>query len=60
MACVTAHQDMRDVKIGAAVGEVPEVLFNRRPVAKDGRVKTTFTLPPEVVATRRIETSARG
>ena len=55
-----AHQNMRDVRIGAAVGEVPEVLFNRRPIGKDGRVKTTFTLPPEVVATRRIETAADG
>jgi len=55
-----AHQDLRDVKIGAAVGEVPEAAFNRRPVAKDGRVKTTFTLPPEVVATRRIEMTAEG
>jgi hypothetical protein len=55
-----AHQNLRDVKIGAAAGEVPEVLFNRRPVAKDGRVKTTFTLPPEVVATRRIETTGEG
>jgi len=55
-----AHQSLRDVKIGAAVGEVPEVLFNRRPVAKDGRVTTTFTLPPEVLATRRIGTSGEG
>jgi hypothetical protein len=59
--CVlAAHRDLRDVKIGAAVGEAPEVLFNRRPVAKDGHVKTTFALPPEVVATRKIETSADG
>ncbi len=59
-AVLMAHQNMRDVRIGTAVGEVPEVLFNRRPVAKDGRVKTTFTLPPEAVATRRIETTADG
>ncbi len=57
---VAAHRDMQDVKIGAAVGEVPEVLFNRRPVAKNGRVKGTLTLPSEVVATRRIETTAEG
>ena len=57
---LTAHQSLRNVRIGAAVGEVPEVLFNRRPVGKDGRVKTAFTLPPEVVATRRIETTADG
>jgi len=59
-AVLIAHQNLRDVKIGAAVGEVPEVLFNRRPVAKDGRVKTTFTLPPEVVATRKIEPTGDG
>jgi neutral ceramidase len=59
-AVVAAHRDMRDVKIGAGVGQVPEVLYNRRPVAKDGRVKTTFSLPPEIVATRKIETTAAG
>jgi hypothetical protein len=57
---LTAHQNLRDVKIGVAAGEVPEVLYNRRPVAKDGRVKTTFSVAPEVVATRRIETTAEG
>ncbi len=59
-AVATAHQNMRDVKIGTAIGEVPEVLFNRRPVAKNGRVKNTLTLPPEVVTTRRIEATAEG
>jgi len=59
-AVMIAHQNMRDVRIGMAVGDVPEVLFNRRPVGKDGRVKTAFTLPPEIVATRRIETAADG
>jgi len=57
---IVAHQGMQEVKIGAAVGQVPEVLYNRRPLAKDGRVKTTFSLPPEVVATRRIEPAADG
>ncbi len=59
-AVLMAHQNLREVRIGTAVGEVPEVLFNRRPLTKNGRVKTTFTLPPEVVATRRIETTADG
>jgi neutral ceramidase len=59
-AVLLAHHNLRDVRIGTAVGEVPEVAFNRRPVAKDGRVKTTFTVPPEVVATRKIEASADG
>ncbi len=38
--CVlAAHRDLRDVKIGVAVGEAPEVLFNRRPVAKERTCK---------------------
>jgi neutral ceramidase len=59
-AVLIARQDLREAKLGMAVGSVPEVLFNRRPVAPDGRVTTTFTLPPEVVATRRIETTPEG
>ncbi|MCU0917229.1 MAG: neutral/alkaline non-lysosomal ceramidase N-terminal domain-containing protein [Planctomycetes bacterium] len=59
-AVLIAHRDLREVKIGTAVGEVPEVLYNRRPVAKDGRVRTTFTVPPEVVATRQIVPEADG
>jgi hypothetical protein len=59
-AVLIAHQGMRDVRVGAAVGNLPEVLYNRRPLAKDGRVRTTFTLAPEVVATRRIEATAEG
>jgi neutral ceramidase len=57
---VSAHQGLMDVRIGMAVGDVPEVLFNRRPVAKDGHVKTTFTLTPETVATRKIESPGEG
>jgi neutral ceramidase len=59
-AVLTAHAGMRDVKIGAATGSLPEVLYNRRPVTKAGRVETTFTLPPEIAATRKIETSPDG
>jgi hypothetical protein len=42
------------------IGELPEVLYNRRPVMKDGRVKMAFTIPPEVAATRRIEKADEG
>jgi neutral ceramidase len=59
-AVLTAHASMRDVQSGAATGSLPEVLYNRRPVTKTGRVETTFTLPPEVAATRKIETSPDG
>ena len=55
-----AHSNMQDVTLGAATGDLPEVLYNRRPVMKDGRVKMAFTLPPEVAATRRIERTNEG
>lgn len=55
-----AHRNMQDVRIGAATGELPEVLYNRRPVRNDGRVKMAFTIPPEVAATRRIQKTDEG
>jgi hypothetical protein len=55
-----AWRNMREVKIGASVGRLPEVLYNRRPKDEDGRVQMVFTLPAEVAATRRIETSGPG
>jgi neutral ceramidase len=43
-----AHKRMEDVKIGAVKGDIPEIVFNRRPTRADGSVQTTFTLPLEV------------
>jgi len=48
------------VKIGAAKGQIPEIVYNRRPKLADGSVKMAFTLPPEVTATKKIETDAEG
>jgi hypothetical protein len=48
---------MRDVRIGAAAGELPEVLYNRRPTTNEGRVEMAFTVPAEIAATRTVETS---
>ena len=48
------------VKIGAAKGQIPEILYNRRPKLADGSVKMAFTLPPEVAATKKIETGTDG
>lgn len=53
MAC----QNMQDVRIGAATGRLPEVLYNRRPTNDKGRATMMFTLPPETAATREIETT---
>jgi hypothetical protein len=49
-----AYKDMRQVRIGAAKGQAPEIVYNRRPRNKDGLVKMAFTLPPEVRATRKV------
>jgi hypothetical protein len=56
MAC----RNMQDVRIGAAMGRLPEVLYNRRPTTAEGRAKMMFTLPAEVATTRKIETTGEG
>lgn len=55
-----AHRNMQDVRIGAAVGSLPEFLFNRRPRTADGQVRMAFTVPEAVAATRRLETDRDG
>ena len=55
-----AYKNLREVKIGAAKGQIPEILYNRRPKLVDGSVKMAFTLGPEVTATKKIETDAEG
>jgi hypothetical protein len=55
-----AGRNMHDVRIGVATGSLPEVLYNRRPKTTEGRAKMTFTLPPEVVATRQIKPLTDG
>ena len=55
-----AHKRMEDVKIGAARGDIPEIVYNRRPTRADGSVQTTFTLPFEVTTTRTIQRSPDG
>ncbi|MDP2899332.1 MAG: hypothetical protein Q8Q12_22575 [bacterium] len=55
-----AYGNMEEVKVGAAKGEVPEVVYNRRPKRANGSAQMAFTLPPEVIATRRIVASPEG
>ncbi len=55
-AAVIAYKNMQEVKIGAAKGHIPEIVYNRRPKAADGSVKMAFTLPAEVIATKKIVT----
>ncbi|MCP4610193.1 MAG: hypothetical protein GY845_15905 [Planctomycetes bacterium] len=55
-----AYDKMQDVKIGAAKGDLPEIIFNRRPRKPDGKVEMAFTLPVEVTATRKIVRDGEG
>ena len=55
-----AHRNMQEVRVGAARGRLDDVVYNRRPRAEDGQVQMAFTLPPEVTATRRIESDPDG
>jgi hypothetical protein len=52
---VIAHKNMQEVRIGAAKGQIPEIVYNRRPKTPDGSVKMAFTLPPEVIATQKVK-----
>lgn len=59
-AAVLAHKSMREVKIDAAKGRIPEIVFNRRPKASDGSAVMTWSVPAEIAATREIETRPDG
>jgi hypothetical protein len=50
-----AHKNMQEVRIGMAKGQVPEIVYNRRPRTGDGSVKMAFTLPSEVIATQKVK-----
>ncbi len=52
-----AHKNMQEVRIGAAKGQVPEIVYNRRPRTGDGSVKMAFTLPSEVIETQKVKQS---
>jgi hypothetical protein len=55
-----AHKEMQEVKIGAVKGQVPEIVYNRRPRDSNGLVKMAFTLEAEVRATRKVEVDGEG
>lgn len=55
-----AHRNMQEVRIGTATGSLPDVHYNRRPIAANGQAKMAFTLPETTAATRRLETGSDG
>ena len=55
-----AHKNMQDVRLGAARGRLPEIVYNRRTRLADGSVKMSFSLAPEVIATKTIRQDADG
>ncbi len=55
-----AYRNMQEVRVGTTMGSLPEVLYNRRPITKDGQAQMAFTVPEAVAATRRIETGGNG
>jgi hypothetical protein len=59
-SALIAHKEMRQVKIGAAKGQAPEIVYNRRPRNNEGQVKMAFTVPPEVRATRKVVVDPGG
>ena len=59
-AVFLAHENRQEVKVGAKCGDLTDVCFNRRPQSPDGLVTTTFALPPEILATRRLVREADG
>jgi neutral ceramidase len=59
-SALIAYKDMRQIKIGMAKGQTPEIVYNRRPKNNAGIVKMAFTLPPEVRATRKVVVEPDG
>ena len=57
---VIAYKDMQGVKIGAAMGRLGEMVFNRRTIKSDGSAVMTWRVSAEVAATRKIERRGDG
>jgi len=55
-----AYKNMQEVKIGAAKGDIPEIVFNRRTKAPDGSALMTWGVSPEVAVSKKIQTGAEG
>jgi len=43
---LAAERELKDVRLGAVKGRIPEIVYNRRTKRPDGTVSMTFRLPP--------------
>ena len=59
-AVYLAHKDMGEAKVGSNRVELAEISYHRRPRGDDGSVTMAFSLPEEVLATRRIVRESDG
>lgn len=57
---VSAYKNMRRVRIGVGKGRLPEITFNRRTINAAGKAVMTFSITPEVAASRSIRTDSSG
>lgn len=57
---VSAYKSMRRVRIGVSKGQLPEIIFNRRTINTAGKAVMTFSITPEVAASRSIRTDSSG
>ena len=59
-AVYLAHKDMGEAKVGTNRLELAEITYHRRPRNGDGSVSMAFSLPEEVLVTRRIVRESDG
>ncbi len=57
---VSAYKNMRRVRIGVGKGQLPEIIYNRRTINAAGKAVMTFSITPEVAASRSIRTDSSG
>ena len=59
-AILQANRNKEPVRIGAAKGSIPEIVFNRRTLDPNQSAVMTWKVSPEVAVTRKIETNSEG
>jgi hypothetical protein len=55
-----ANQNKEPARIGSTKGRIPEIVFNRRTLDPNEKTVMTWSVPPEVALSRKIETNSEG